>query len=101
MESLNKTLKYTLGLRVKYTTKEEAILDIEGKIEQYNKAHKHGSLGKRVPYCVLMHYTAVKSRDPEGKPGPCRPASRAARTFSKLLAVKIKKINLDNSRRIQ
>jgi transposase InsO family protein len=101
MESLNKTLKYTLGLRVKYATKEDARLDIADKIEHYNQAHKHSSLGKRVPYCVLMNYTAVKSRNPEGKPGSCRPAGRAARTFSKLLAVKIKKINLDNSRRIQ
>ena len=101
MESLNKTLKYTLGLRVNYTTKEEASLDIAGKIEHYNQAHKHGSLGKRVPYCVLMHYTAVKSRNPEGKRGSCRPAGRAERTFSKSLAVKIKKINLDKSKRPQ
>jgi transposase InsO family protein len=99
MESLNKTLKYTLGLRTKYRTKEEARTDISRIIGEYNTAHKHGSLGKRVPYRVLMNYTAIKSRNPEGKPGSCRPSGRAARTYSKSLAVKIKKINLDKSRR--
>jgi len=101
VESLNKTLKYTMGLRVRYKTKEEARADIRAIIERYNTAHKHGSLGKRTPYCVLTSYTAKKSRNPEEKPGSCRPAGRAARSYAKSLAVKIKKNNLDKSRRTQ
>ncbi len=99
MESLNKTLKYTLGLRVKYNTKAEAISAIREIIERYNTAHKHSSLGKRVPYYVLMNYTAKKSKNPEVKPGSRGPAGRAARTYSKSLAVKVKEIKLDKPRK--
>jgi len=99
IESLNKTLKFTLGLRVRYATKSEARGAIRAIIERYNTAHKHGSLGKRIPYYVLTGYTAKKSRNPEEKVAPCRPAGRAARIYSKSLSVKIKKIKLDKVKR--
>ncbi|MBW6513486.1 MAG: IS3 family transposase [Candidatus Syntrophosphaera sp.] len=101
IESLNKTLKYTMGLRIRYKTKEEAKAEIREIINQYNTAHKHSSLGKRIPYCVLTRYTAKKSRNPEVKPGSCHPAGRVARTYAKSLAVKIKKNNLDKNKTTQ
>jgi transposase InsO family protein len=95
MESLNKTLKYCLGLREKFTTKEEAYQSIEAAINSYNYEHTHNSIGKRVPHVVLMSYTGKKSGKPEGKRGSCPLPGRGARTYSKSLVVKIKKIGLD------
>jgi transposase InsO family protein len=95
MESLNKTLKHCLGLREKFATKEDACSKIEATINRYNNEHQHSSLGKRVPYSVLMGYTGKKSGKPEGKIGSCPSPGRGARTYSKSLVVKIKKIGLD------
>jgi len=95
MESLNKTLKHCLGLRVKFATKEGALRNIEAAINRYNYEHCHSSIGKRVPHSVLIGYTGKKSGKPEGKSGSCPPPGRRARTYSKSLAVKIKKIGLD------
>ena len=95
MESLNKTLKYCLGLRVKFNSKEEAYSNIEATINRYNFEHHHSSIGKRVPYSVLIGYTAKKSGKPEGKSNSCPPPGRRARIYSKSLIVKIKKIGLD------
>ena len=99
MESLNKTLKHCLGLRVQFATKEEAIQNIEASINKYNYEHQHSSLGKRVPYSVLISYTGKKPANPDGKSGSCPPPGRGARTYSKALSVKIKKIGLDKCRR--
>jgi len=96
MESLNKTLKHCFGLRVKFATKEEACRCIEATIYRYNNEHQHGSIGKRVPYSVLIGYTGKKSGKPEGKSGSCPSPGRGARIYSKSLVVKIKKIGLDN-----
>jgi len=95
MESLNRTLKHSLGLRVKFRTKAEAIEQIEKAIKQYNYAHHHSSIGKRVPYSVLKGYTGKNRGNPEVSEGSCTPPGRGARTFSKSLIVKIKKIGLD------
>lgn len=95
MESLNKTLKHCLGLRVKFATKEDALSCIEATINRYNNEHQHGSIGKRVPHAVLIGYTGKKSGKPEGKTGSCLPPGRGARTYSKTLIVKIKKIGID------
>ncbi|MFA6910905.1 MAG: IS3 family transposase [Candidatus Cloacimonadaceae bacterium] len=95
MESLNKTLKYCLGLRDKFNTKEEAYQNIEAAINSYNYEHLHNSIGKRVPRTVLMSYTGKKSGKPEGNRGSCPSPGRGARTYSKSLVVKIKKIGLD------
>jgi putative transposase len=95
MESLNKTMKHCLGLRVKFATKEDARLSIEAAIFRYNNEHRHSSIGKRVPLSVLMSYTGRKTGKPEGKSGSCHPPGRRARTYSKSLVVKIKKIGLD------
>jgi len=95
MESLNRTLKHSLGLRVKFPTKEEAIEQIEKAIKQYNFAHHHSSIGKRVPYSVLTGYTGKNRGNPEVSKGSGTPPGRGARTFSKSLIVKVKKIGLD------
>jgi putative transposase len=95
MESLNKTMKHCLGLRVKFATKEDARRSIEAAIFRYNNEHRHSSIGKRVPLSVLMSYTGRKTGKPEGKSGSCPPPGRRARTYSKSLVVKIKKIGLD------
>lgn len=95
MESLNKTLKHCLGLRVKFATKEEAYSNIEDAIKRYNYSHHHSSLGKRVPYSVLMSYTGKKPGNRKVKYGSCPHPGRVARKYSKSLAVKIKKIGLD------
>ena len=100
MESLNKTLKHTFGLRVVNKTKLEAEAKIAEVIERYNTAHKHGSLGKRVPHRVLMSYTAKKNCRPEVNRGSCHPASRVARTYSKSLSVKVKKNRLDKKKKV-
>jgi putative transposase len=95
MESLNKTLKYCLGLRDKFNTKEEAYQNIDAAINRYNNEHHHSRIGKRVPYSVLIGYTGKKSGKPEGKRGSCPSPVRGARTYSKSLVVKIKKFGLD------
>jgi len=95
MESLNKTLKHCLGLRVKFASKEDACRAIEETISKYNNEHQHGSIGKRVPHSVLIGYTGKKSGKPEGKTCSCPSPGRGARTYSKSLVVKIKKIGLD------
>jgi putative transposase len=95
MESLNKTLKYCLGLRDKFNTKEEAYQNIDAAINRYNNEHHHSRIGKRVPYSVLIGYTGKKPGKPEGKRGSCPSPGRGARTYSKSLVVKIKKFGLD------
>jgi len=100
MESLNRTLKHSLGLRVKYPSKEEATNSINVAINQYNLSHKHSKLGKRTPYSVLMSYTGKNRGKPGGKSGSCPPPGRRARTYSKSLIVKVKKIGLDNNKTI-
>jgi putative transposase len=95
MESLNKTLKHCLGLRWKFDTKEDAYINIEAAINRYNNEHQHSSIGKRVPHSVLIGYTGKKSGKPEGKAGTWPTTGRRARTYSKSLVVKIKKIGLD------
>jgi len=100
MESLNKTLKHTMGLRVTYRTIQEALNAIEVAINSYNSERKHSSLGMRIPHCVLTSYTARKSSNPGRKTVSGRPSGRAARHYCKSLKVKIKKNRLDriNSR---
>jgi transposase InsO family protein len=95
MESLNKTLKHCLGLRVNFDTKVEAHRQINEAIKIYNNEHHHSGLGKRIPCSVLMNYTSKKSRKPEEKTGSCPPPGRGARTYAKSLTVKIKKIKID------
>ncbi|MDP3013229.1 MAG: integrase core domain-containing protein, partial [Candidatus Subteraquimicrobiales bacterium] len=96
MESLNKTLKHCYGLRTNFTTKEEANDEIGKAIKRYNNFHHHASLGKRIPYSVLMSYTGLrkgrKSENPEGKSCSNHPNGRVARIYSKSLSVKIKRI---------
>jgi transposase InsO family protein len=98
MESLNRTLKHSFGLRVKFPSKCDAISAIDNAIYHYNLKHQHSKLGKRTPYSVLMSYTGKKSANPSGKTGSCPPPGRGARTYSKTLIVKIKKIGLDKSK---
>ena len=98
MESLNRTLKHSFGLINKYKTREEALGAIKVAINGYNQTHRHSSLGKRVPYCVLMSYTGVKRGTPEVKSGSCPPPGRGARTYCKSLIVKIMQIKLDKSK---
>jgi transposase InsO family protein len=95
MESLNKTLKHCFGLRVKFSSKKEANSNIEAAIKRYNNEHHHSSIGKRVPSSVLIGYTGRKSGKPDGKVGSSPPPGRWARTYSKSLVVKVKKIGLD------
>ena len=64
MESVNKTLKHTMGLRVTFSTIQEALKAIEATINSYNHERKHSRLGMRIPDCVLMNYTAKKSPNP-------------------------------------
>lgn len=96
MERLNGTLKYGLGLRAKFATKEEACSQISEAIERYNKEHHHSSIGKRIPYTVLTSYTGKKSRKPQVFSAVCPLPGQRARTYSKALTVKVKKINIDN-----
>jgi putative transposase len=98
MERLNGTLKYSLGLRVIFPTKAEAIAAIKEAIDRYNNAHKHSSIGKRTPYSVLMSYTGKKSRKPQVFVPSCPLPGQGARTYSKTLVVKIKKIKLDKKK---
>lgn len=95
MESLNKTLKHGMGLRVQFATKKEALEHIEVAINMYNNEHHHSSIGKRVPHSVLMGYTGKKTRKPEGKTRSNPTPRQGTRTYSKSLVVKIKKIGLD------
>jgi putative transposase len=95
MESLNKTLKHHLGLRVELPTKAEAYNQIERVIDIYNNERVHSKIGKRIPCDVLMSYTGKKTRSLGGKPASCPPSGRGARTYSKSLRIKVKKINID------
>jgi putative transposase len=95
MESLNRTLKHGMGLRVKFATKEKAYSAAKEAINKYNHEHHHSCLGKRTPYSVLMIYTGKKRANPKVKTSSCPPSGRVARTYSKSLIVKIKKIGLD------
>jgi putative transposase len=97
-ESLNRTLKHSLGLRIKFSSKEEAYVSIDKAINHYNYAHIHSKLGKRTPYSVLIGYTGKNRGNPGGKSGSCPPPGRGARTFSKSLIVKVKKIGLDKKK---
>lgn len=95
MESLNRTLKHSLGLRIKFSTKEEANSAIDTAIKRYNYEHHHSSTGKRIPYSVLMNYTGKNRGNPQVKSDSCPPPGQGARMYSKSLIVKIKKIGLD------
>lgn len=95
MESLNRTLKHSFGIRVKFATREEAEEYIETAIKRYNHEHQHSSLGKRTPHSVLMSYTGKNNGNPEVKPRLLPTSGHVARIYSKLLGVKIKKISLD------
>jgi putative transposase len=96
MESLNKTLKHHLGLRVLFSTKAEAYNQIERVINIYNNERVHSKIGKRIPCNVLMSYTGKKTRSLGRKQASCPPSGRGARTYSKSLRVKVKKIDIDS-----
>jgi len=96
MESLNKTLKHSLGLRVKFPTKAEAYECIETAINVYNYERQHSKLENRIPYSVLTGYTGKKGNLPSQKAALCHSSGRVARIYSKALKVKVKKINVDN-----
>lgn len=98
MESLNRTLKHSFGLRAKFATKMDAIRYIDSAINRYNTQHLHSSIGKRVPYVVLIGYTGKNNGNPEVKSGSCPPPGQGARIYSKVLIVKVKKINLDKKK---
>jgi transposase InsO family protein len=97
IESLNRTLKHSMGLRVRFASKSEARAEISKAIFTYNTMHNHSKLGKRTPYSVLMSYTGKKRGNPGGKSSSCPPPGRGARIYSKSLITKIKKIGLDKS----
>jgi putative transposase len=99
IESLNRTLKHSHGLRVKFADKAEASRCIREAINNYNTMCKHSSLAKRTPYCVLMNYTGKKRSLPEGKQNSCPLPGQGARVYSKSLIVKIKKIKIDNNKK--
>ena len=99
IESLNRTLKHSHGLRVKFTDKIEATTCISEAINNYNIMCRHSSLGKRTPYCVLMNYTGKKRCLPDGKQASCPLPGQGARIYSKSLIVKIKKIKIDNHKK--
>ena len=99
MASLNRTLKHSFGLRVKFSTKAEAEEAIKDAVFRYNHKHKHSSIGKLVPRSALMSYTGKKRAKPEVKSGSYRPSGRGARTYCKSLSVKVKKINLDKTKK--
>jgi putative transposase len=92
MESLNKTLKHSLGLRVKFPTKAEACECIETAINIYNFERQHSKLGNRIPYSVLTGYTGKKGNLRSVKDSLCHSSGRVARIYSKALKVKVKKI---------
>lgn len=96
MESLNKTLKHSLGLRVKFSTKAEAFECIKMAINTYNFERQHSKLGNRIPYSVLTSYTGKKGNLLSEKAPFCHSSGRVARIYSKSLKVKVKKINVDN-----
>jgi transposase InsO family protein len=96
LESLNKTLKHSLGLRIKFSTKAEACECIETAINIYNFERQHSKLGNRIPYSVLTSYTGKKGNLPSQKAALCHSSGRVARIYSKALKVKVKKINVDN-----
>jgi len=98
MESLNRTLKHSFGLRAKFATKMDAIQYIDSAINRYNTQHLHSSIGKRVPYSVLIGYTGKNNGNPEGKSGFCPLPGQGARIYSKALIVKVKKIKLDKKK---
>jgi len=95
MESLNRTLKHSLGLRVKFPTKEAAEEQIANAIKQYNYEHQHSSIGKRVPYSILTSYTGKNRGKPEVFQCAEATLGRGGRTYTKSLIVKVKKIGLD------
>ncbi|MDP3013073.1 MAG: IS3 family transposase [Candidatus Subteraquimicrobiales bacterium] len=101
MESLNKTLKHSLGLRIRFSSKAEAYTYIEEAINIYNFERQHSKLGNRIPYSVLTSYTGKKGNLSGGKPNFCHPSGRVARTYANSLKVKVKKINIDNHRKHQ
>jgi len=96
MESLNKTLKHSLGLRVRFATKAEACECIKTAINVYNYERQHSKLGNRIPYSVLTSYTGKKGNLPSEKAPLCHSSGRVARIYSKALKVKVKKIKIDN-----
>lgn len=99
LERLNGTLKYSLGLRVKFTYLDDAILQINAAIAKYNNEHHHSSLGKHVPYIILTSYTGKKSRKPQVNMTSCPLPGQRARIYSKALKVKVKKIDVDSKRK--
>jgi len=99
MERLNGTLKHSLGLRVRFSSRAEASTHINDAIERYNQEHRHSSLGKRVPYIILTSYTGKKSRKPQVKTDACPLPGQGARIYSKALTVKVKKIDIDNNKK--
>jgi len=96
MESLNKTLKHSLGLRMKFAGISEAEVCVEKAINTYNYERQHSRIGNLVPYSVLTSYTGKNSGHPGRKEPLCHPAGRVARKYSNSLKVKVKKINVDN-----
>lgn len=95
MESLNKTLKHSLGLRVKFPTKQEAYECIEMAINIYNYERQHSKLGNRIPYSVLTGYTGKKANSLSGNSEICHSSGRVPRTYANSLKVKVKKIRVD------
>jgi putative transposase len=67
MESLNKTLKHSLGLRVTFPSKTDACGCIETAINIYNFERQHSKVGNRIPYSVLTGYTGKKGKSLSGK----------------------------------
>ena len=95
LESLNRTLKHSLGLRKKFKTKREATVTINSVITFYNNEHRHSNIGKRTPYSVLMSYTGKKSKIPDGKERVATTSTKVPRIYSNSLAVKIKPIHIN------
>ncbi|MBM3120171.1 MAG: IS3 family transposase [Chloroflexi bacterium] len=98
IESLNRTLKHSFGLRVKFASKVEAVQYIDAAINRYNTEHLHSSIGKRTPYSVLIGYTGKNPGKPEVKERSCPLPGQGARIYSKALIVKVKKIKLDKKK---
>lgn len=96
MESTNKTLKHHLGLRIQFPTKEDAYNHIRNAIDNYNNERIHHSIGKRIPYNVLMSYTGKKPKKPDGFCRKYPLPGKGIRMYSKALSVKVKKIKIDS-----
>lgn len=99
LERLNGTLKHSLGLRVRFANRGEAVIRIGEAIEIYNNEHHHSSLGKHIPHNVLISYTGKKSRKPQEKTPSCPLPGQGARIYSNVLKVKVKKIDIDSKRK--